>query len=161
MKLTDIGERRAFCRYYDVAQVIRKKYVVEGKVRIDVGKDYAWIEAKESKKVPALVIDDPPKEPAIPPPLDDPGGSDQSGDDDSESGDDTPDEPGADVPLLVPDDAPPDEVDTSPESPTAIAAEAVPLDEQTKKQLVVTAEARGIDTSGNKTELLARLKAVE
>lgn len=54
-KLSEEADRKTFCRYYDVAQVIRKKFVAEGLVRIEHGQVYVWIAGSDKMSRPTAV----------------------------------------------------------------------------------------------------------
>lgn len=65
-KYTDIPALKSFVRRFDVDMVIRKKYVIEGKVRVNVAKEYEWVDASPqtiSSSMPGLITVTP-----LPPP---------------------------------------------------------------------------------------------
>lgn len=67
---TDQPLLKNFVRLFDVDKVLRKKYLVEGKVSIDTFGKYVWLAAPESKPIPPQKPPVRPAQPRVAPPAD-------------------------------------------------------------------------------------------
>lgn len=134
-KLSDIAERSAFCRYYDIAQIMRKKFVVEGKVRIDRGQVYVWLDGPSKASVPTAVEHKSTPKPAKEEKVEAPKEADK---------------PAEPAPAVA---ASPDTDEEAQDG----GAERAALEAMSKSELVELAKEKDIDHKGNKGELIDRL----